>query len=695
MISAVLLVASAMQAQQPRTAPSPVEITAADAIEITPAAVLFGNVVQAESLLVRVRYDRPSGQWAIAGQMASRRDAQASGASEIEVAPGWTLVDPDRDAAGPRPYLRSDRDSARFPVRVTLTVAARAELRRTWALPADEPVPPFTRSLTSWAHAGNYVWIGLRGGLLGEDEEECEGGTGARCDGYAGAIVQFNTRTRAMRFLLPAELSRASPSPMIVAQSHLWIGADTTVIRYRIIPDTGVRPAPFANAPTGTVRELRTDGRTVALLTTAGAAVADEGDTEWRTRWFELDDAADTTSFWLSAAPPPDTVHSDTTSASSYNARRGVRLLMDALRLPLARRAAFRRAASRLPASGYVELFGAYRERSTNPFASTFLIGGAEEEAEALLADSLFMPFLIEAMGAPDQIADDPGGHRTVAISALMRLPNGTGRRIVHATLDTMKDMRRGVAMATQLSRRGDMLATRWLLTRFADREFLARDLAMPAYESSLIFGVPMELRDTAFAPALLELLPDPRFAHHVFGSLTTLATDAPWIWQRLVRRAAVDSSLAGVLLARARYHDALSADREDWAILHVLARRIVRLGQDTVERKRFSLNTSPDVDLVSSAIGYLVRERDGGAIPDLLRLLREGNAWDFAAAAYAMVDLTGIDSAPPLGVTFEAPLRARVERFWAAWSQRTPRPTVVSAAAGAAAVERYRQRIR
>jgi hypothetical protein len=462
-----------------------------------------------------------------------------------------------------------------------------------------------------------------------------------------------------------------------------------------VIPGTGVRPAPVDTAyPRGEeLRAFASDGQIVALLSTDGVAIADAAGEEWRARWFDSDEAADTTMHWLTRSPPrPDTLMADTTGPRSYAARRGVRLLMDGLELPLARRPAFRATAARLPASRYIEVFYRYEEGAAQIHMQGVL-AGAGETAAAALADSVFVPFLIDALGAPDVGDEGSAGTRGLALSALLAIPGGAGRPIVHAVLDTLHDMKRAVAMAQQMVAEHDDVGRRWLLAKFADRAFLAHELTVNWPSSSGIFSVPYELHDTAFVPILLELLADPRFTLHAYGGLRALAFYAPRTWVDLTRRAAVDSSLTGGLLAQAASGGPLAFDPAARPILQGLARRVLRLGVDSAERQRFSLDITPNVEPVSSAARLLVLYRDADAIPDLVNVVRTGNFWDLTAAALGLVNLTGIDSAPPLPADTNTPSRDRLARFWTNWLARAPRPIVpVSAAAGAAAEQRYRK---
>lgn len=682
---------SAQQPAAPRVGASTIDITTTDVARITRAAAFFGRIASSgDSIDVVVRYDRSFGTWRIGEERVALDSPQDSIRLELRVAPDWTLVDSAVEDGPPRPYLRH-RDGTRIPVRVVLSPVAQAELRRSWDIPREERLSPFSRSIDAWAQRGDYVWIALRGGMLENlNHERCEGGTGDACTDHFGAVMQLNTRTRAVRYLLPIEVRGARVQRMFVTERHLWIATFDDITRYRIIPDTGVRPAPIGNTPRGSVRHLATDGRTVALVTSNGLGVAEGDASAWNSRWFAFDDAADVTSYWLATEPGADSVlAADTIGAASYGARRGVRILMDVLRMPVARRPAFRAAAGLLPASRYVEV---YKSEGDDDGSPGFRDETVVSDPARALTHPTFLPFLIEALSTPAAIDDSPGGHQIVAVAALMGLPNDAERRVLHGVLDTLRDMRVGVLIADQMAQAGDSVAKRWLMARLADRDLLAREVAPAAPSTTTgIFSVVAQLHDTAFAPPLLALLPDTRFTAYVLGTLAGFGTEAPRVWHALVRRAAIDSSLAGYLLHHASQHPAPVDDAEGRVILHGLARRVLRLGTDTVVRKRFSLNIGSEVDLVTAAVSYVVRERDGTAVPDLLRLLREGNAWDAAAARFALVNLTGVDTAPAAPAWEDPAARRRVAIFWERWKARTPHPVVVSAEAGARAEARYR----
>jgi hypothetical protein len=583
---------------------------------------------------------------------------------------------------------------------VSLTPAARAKLARTLELEPGSPPPTFSRIVDGYANSGDYIWLGLKAWTMdnGSSGEPCENRFGMYCTEQWGGIIQFNTRSKTMRYLLPPLAGYNSPDAMVVAGGHLWLGKYDEVIRFRIIPGTGVRRASIDTTyPRGTIRSLESDGRLVALVSDNGVAIADAATATWRARWFGFDDTADTTLYWLTTRPaPPDSAPTDTTEAGSYGARRGVRVLMDALGLPTTERPAFRAAAARLPASRYIDFFDVYDRGSSNVDPEAFL-RGAYTEAVAALADSVFLPFLVRALGAkaPPGVDWRGGWYDGFALSALLAMPGDAGRRSARAVLDTVHDVQRAVGMALHMTNEHDEDGRRWLVTRFTDPVFLAHEVLTPSPESADFFSAISGLRDTTLAPILFDLLADPRMRAWAYDDLRMLGSVAPRIWSDLARRGVADSSLAGALLQDAANDTSIASDPGVRPFLHGAARRVLQLVADTSARKRFStqLGGRPDENLVSSAARLVAFYRGADAIPDLVRVLREGNVVDQYGAAAALVNLTGVDSAPAWTGGLNV---GRHARFWTNWLARAPRPIVaVSAVAGAAAAERWRMKPR
>lgn len=694
-----LTCASVAMAQSPPQATT-ARIDSVMGARITSEKVFFVSPKAPDTVRALIAYDRRTGAWTLIDSvMKSANDIATVSASDdsVRVAPGWKLHGRfAASATDPQPYLKSDTSATRYPVRVTLSAATRRELERTWGVTKENPLSPFSRSVASFAVAGDYIWLGLEGGAVALGDADCSSPNDA-CVHRAGGVVQFNTRTRAMRFLLPPALKDASAAAMAVADGHLWIAAETEIVRYRIIPDTGVRPSPVDSSyPRDRIRALDSDGSLIALVTDAGVAVASGGAAAMSSRWFVVDDAADTTLVSLSAtALTDDSLWSDSPVARAYKQRRGIRVLMDGLGLPLARRPAFRAAAGRLHPSRFLDFYEAYMIASGIRGADLAFLAGAEEAAGEALADTVFLPFLVAQLGMPDVAqADFAAMHRGVALDAMIRIPDGSGRGVVAGVLDTLRDPAHALRIATRLAAAKDARGQQWMLERIRDREHIAREIAAQRYGGySPTLAAAYNLRDTTFAGAMLDLLKDPRLARHVLGPLTAIAMEQPALWRQIAVAAGRDSSLGGRLV-RESHNPGVLSDPVTRRIVQDFARRMVRLPADTVERARFALDVRADVDLVAGAVRALVRYRDGSGIPDLVRLLRDGNPWDFDAAAHGLVNLTGNSAAPALRDINDQAQVARVRAYWSAWLARTRAPfPVVAADIGERAEAAYRRK--
>ena len=673
------LAASPIEAQAP-----PARIPISDprpwtAIRISGDTVRFGYLVDSNRVEWSIRFIGSAANWEpVRDRLSAIDPAFDRDRDTITVAPGWQL---HRDPSGGPGELRSVTDRRSYPMDAHLSRASARQILREWRLAEDES-PEFFDGISTYATAANYLWVALGG------RDECR--RAGDEDRRSGAVVQFNMRTRTTRYLLPAQFKYCGAEHIAVAGGHLWIATPEAIVLYRIIPDTGVRPAAVeATFPRGRITAFAARDNLVAVASDSGLAVADASTGQWRILWLNEDEVADTTTRWLSsekAAPFPD---ADTVGFASYVARRGVRVAMDALRLPMAQRPAFRAAAERTSAGPFVEVGLRYQERRFDDRLDAEYIAGVGEYVAQAVTDSVFLPSLAAALAQPLPDDDWSDAHRRIALDAMMAVPRAAGQRMARAILDTTTDASRGVLIAESLMEARDASGGQWLLKKLTDHDFVASDI--PARRNSGLLAAAQQAEDTSFNRPLVELLLDPRLTRHLAGVVWTRAIHHPSLWIDIVRAAAKDSSLATMVMKQASVDSALRFDPQLRPTIEGLARRMIQLPRDSASRAPFGLDARWDIDVVSSAVDVVKWYRDPATIPDLVRLTQTGSFWDVAAASGALVYLTGRFDAPHMFFGDQPDLPARVGRFWNRWWATATKPFVpVSASVGAAALKRF-----
>ena len=648
-------------------------------VHVSGDTVRFGYLLDSSRVESSIRYLRGTDQWEA---ISERRPAAAQAASSLRdtvtVAPGWQLR---RDPSGGPAELRSLADKRSYPMDARLTIASAGRMVREWKLTREES-PDFFNGVTGYATSANYLWVALGG------RDECRDTDDE--DRRSGAVVQFNLRTRTTRYLLPSEFKYCGAEHIAAASGHLWIATPDAVLRYRIIPDTGVRPvAVDSTFPRGRITGFGAANDVIAVATDSGLAVADASTGAWRVLWLHEDEVADTTTRWLASDKQAPFPEADTVGAGSYVARRGVRLAMDALRLPAARRPAFRAAAQRASPGPFIELALGYQARRFDERLDVSYLSGADQFVPPSVADSLLLPFLSDALAQPLSDDDWADAHWRIALEGMMSTPGTAGRRVARAILDTTTDARRGVLIATYLMEAGEASGRRWLLQKLADHDFVLADI-QGGWRSGLL-AVARQAEDTSFSRPLLDLFHDRRLTRYLAGVVWTRAIHDRSIWVDIVQAAVKDSSLGTMVMKQAAADSGLRFDPRLRPIIEGLARRMIHLPTDSVARAAFGLDARWDVDVASSAADVVKWYRDPATVPDLVRLTQTGTFWDVAAASGALVYLTGRSDAPHMFFGDERDLPARVGRFWARWWASTPRPFVpVSESVGAAALKRF-----
>lgn len=557
-------------------------------------------------------YVRATGEWVRAGPRADLDRGSGPphepARDTVEVATGVTLIRRGYETGAGDLVVLADGAVVPVPAEVPPEVKKRLVapiLERSHPRPDLEEAAatfPVERSVSAWTADDSTVWLG-RAGMWTE-------GTGG-----LGGIVRVDRRDGRVESYWTEHLMDATVTGLALAGDRLWIGTlhpgeygprgSTAVLR--LDPETGAwdRLTPAGSAlPSSLVWGLAGARDTVWIATDSGLAVVDAASGEWQVRSLVPELEGDSVVFALRSGAAPDPV------------RDVAFVLME--RLGVERRAAFLAAARRAPPGPFADV---YRQN----------VGW-----DRPLADSVFVPFLLEALG---RRATDA----SLALAALGGIPaplwDPAPVRDILARRDPY--LRTGAARALARAGYGDGV------------EWLRRELRAPSpgVDWSEVVSTLGEIRDTASIPALAEAVEERR-GGVPYRALRAMRSDSAW-------RALLRVATRLPEIQRSLFHDVvedtLAAPLHDPAF------------QAAVEKLARGATTAHDDERRLAGAAFLLQRGDTTAVAPILDLLADNR--DPWGPAVTLVRITGVDTAPPVPAwDATAADRARALEFWTGW---------------------------
>jgi hypothetical protein len=447
--------------------------------------------------------------------------------------------------------------------------------------------------------------------------------------GGVGGMLRFDARNRTVESIWHVGLLQVTVSSLSIAGGGLWVGT--------------VHNGEYG--PGGWIGLLRYDLRTGDWLRYQADSTPLPGNAIWET-------ATDGHRIWVSTDQGLAEIHLRTGRwrvAYFEPVLRGDSIVHELVRSRpspiLEKTLALMR---RLDPPRRAEFLDAIRKLPPQRFACE--MDDRSCQVEALATPSL-TSFLLDALS---------GKGADLAALALQRLGDRSVLPALRKSLVTV-DKYRARVIAVALHQMGDP----------AGREWIHEELRLRPGDAAI--SAAGEIRDSASIPRLIQLLPMEYLGNNAMSALAVFQSASVW-------RQVADSVLANPagtenFLLYARYN----APVDDPEFERALTRILVRALRDP----------SPHVEMMAAM--HLVARRDTLGIPHLIRLLPEDRMTSYQEKLSALVQATGIDSAP--GRATDAGMR-EAQAFWASWWERSrERFRFATQEEGEAALVRWRER--
>jgi hypothetical protein len=425
--------------------------------------------------------------------------------------------------------------------------------------------------------------------------------------GGVGGMLRFDARKRAVGSIWHVGLLQVTVSSLSIAGGGLWVGT--------------VHNGEYG--PGGWIGLLRYDLRTGDWLRYQADSTPLPGNAIWET-------ATDGHRVWISTDEGLAEIHLRTGRwrvAFFEAALRGDTIVHDLVRsrpAPIVEKmlALMRR----LDPPRRAEFLDAVRKLPPQRFACYMDDLSCQVEA---LATPALTPFLLESLS---------GKGADLAALALQRIGDQSVLPALRQALGAVEAYRARV-IAVALHQMGDP----------AGREWIREQLRLRPGDASI--GAAAEIRDSASIPRLIQLLPMEYLGNNAMSALVQFQSRS--IWRQVAESVLANPAGTGNFLLHARYNAPVADPVFDRALQRIL---VQALG-----------NSSHHVQ--AQAALHLVARRDTLGITHLIRLLTEDRMSAYRDKLSALVQATGIDSAP-IATTDTAMREARA--FWAAWWERS-----------------------